>query len=67
MCPLEIQIDLANKAKIVKCGHHIALKACEITGIYCGTGKSTGYATLNDAAKLNNDLKVQQLKRQTGL
>jgi hypothetical protein len=56
-------IDLANKAKHVKCGNRIASKADEITSKDRETGKGIDNATLNDAAKLNNDLKAQQLKK----
>jgi adenylosuccinate synthase len=56
-------IDLASKAKIVKCGHQITSKAYEITSKDGETGKGIGNATLNNAAKLNNNLKAQQLKK----
>jgi hypothetical protein len=57
------QTDLANKAKNVKFGHWIASKAYEITSKDGETGKGVDNAPLNDVAKLNNDLKAQQLKK----
>jgi hypothetical protein len=57
------KINSANKSKHVKCGHHIASTDYEITSKDGETGKGIDNATLNNAAKLNNDLKAHQLKR----
>jgi hypothetical protein len=56
-------IDLANKAHIVKNGHHVASKAYEVTITDGETGKGIAPTTLNACAHLNNLLKAQQLKK----
>jgi hypothetical protein len=54
---------LEHKAKYFKCGYRIASNAYEITSKDGETGKGIDNATLNETAKLNNDLKAQQLKK----
>jgi hypothetical protein len=56
-------IDLGNKANIVKNGHPFASKAYEVTSADGETGKGIAPTTLNACARLNNLLKAQKLNK----
>jgi hypothetical protein len=55
-------VDLANKALVIKHGKRVASLTCEVTKDDGESGKGIESSTLNAAAKLNNDMKLQKMK-----
>jgi hypothetical protein len=55
-------INLANKALVVKQEKRVARKTFEVSKDDEESGKDIESSTLNNAAKLNNDMKLQKMK-----
>jgi hypothetical protein len=56
-------IDLVNKALITKKENRVAMKVYEVGKYDVESGNGIDSAIINTAAKLNNDLKLQKMKR----
>jgi hypothetical protein len=55
-------IDMETKALIVKQGKRVASTIFEVANDDGESGKGIEYSTLNTAAKLSNDTKLQKMK-----